>query len=140
MATNDLAGLLDEQIQLAHAMLATLEDEHQALRLGDTESLNAVGARKAELVVELEQLEQERELMLQVDGQPQDPATTQSWQNLLNLMAECRERNEHNGSLVRWRREHVAQALRVLRGEQLELYDASGLTGATAGSNPLGEA
>ena len=141
MAANPaLVGLLNEQLRVANAMLDALDAESEALRLGDMDSLNASGADKAQLVNELEKLEQERQLMIQVQGQSQDPAALDRWDNLLEVMAECQKRNDQNGSLVRWRREHVARALRVLRGEQLELYDASGLTGAAAGSSPLGEA
>ncbi len=136
----ELAGLLDEQLKVARTMLAALDAEHEALRLGNTDFLNAAGAEKAQLVTELEQLEQERQLMVQVTGQPSSSEARKSWSDLLGLMAECQKRNEQNGSLVRWRREHVARALRVLRGEQLELYDASGVTGVAAESNSLGEA
>ncbi len=136
-----LNQVVDEQIRVAEAVVAILEVENQALRAGDISSLNEAGAEKADLVVTMEQLEQERELIIQTDSPVRDSEHQRRWDQLLQLMTECRDRNERNGELVRSRKEHVARALKVLHGETLELYDASGLAaGSTSSTNELGKA
>jgi len=139
-ATEALNQVVDEQIRVAEAVLEILELENQALQAGNIDSLNIAGEKKAGLVITMEQLEQERELIVQ-SGDPVEPGHRQRWDQLLSLMAECKTRNERNGELVRSRREHVARALKVLHGESLELYDASGLAaGNSSALNDLGEA
>ena len=122
--TNQMNAVVAEQIRCAEAMLAALDRENQALLDGNTDGLNLVGAEKIQLMESLESLERERRLMAQV---PAVGAGQPHWQRLLELMEECRRRNERNGALVNLRREQVDQALKVLRGAELELYDASGL-------------
>ena len=140
-ATEALNQVVDEQIRVAEAVLAILELENQALQAGNIDSLNAAGEKKAGLVITMEQLEQERELIVQSADTAVETGHRQRWDHLLGLMAECKHRNERNGELVRSRREHVARALKVLHGEALELYDSSGLTAGSAGAlNDLGEA
>jgi len=135
-----LNQVVDEQIRVAEAVLAILEVENQALRAGDILSLNSAGAEKAELVITMEQLEQERELIVQTDSPIRDAEQRKRWDRLLELMTDCKDRNERNGELVRSRKEHVVRALKVLHGETLELYDASGLAASNGSVNELGKA
>ena len=121
---SQIDAVVQEQIRCAEAMLAALDRENQALLEGNTDGLNVVGAEKVKLMESLETLERERRLMAQV---PNSDTAQPHWQRLLELMEECRRRNERNGALVNLRREQVDQALKVLRGAELELYDASGL-------------
>ena len=134
-ATTQMDAVLAEQIRCAEAMLAALDRENQALLEGNTDGLNLVGAEKVQLMESLETLERERRLMAQI---PADSGGYQSeqphWKRLLELMEECRKRNERNGALVNLRREQVDQALKVLRGTELTLYDASGLRARSAAS------
>jgi flagella synthesis protein FlgN len=126
--TAQINAVVTEQIRCAEAMLAALETENQALLDGNTDGLNQVGAEKVRLMESLESLERERRLMAQLpEGAHGDQSEQVHWKRLLELMEECRRRNERNGVLVNLRREQVDQALRVLRGTELELYDASGL-------------
>lgn len=140
-ATEALNQVVDEQIRVAEAVLEILELENQALQAGNIDSLNIAGEKKAGLVITMEQLEQERELIVQNGDTAAVVGHSQRWDHLLKLMAECKDRNERNGELVRSRRQHVARALKVLHGEALELYDASGLAaGSGSALNDLGEA
>lgn len=127
--TTPMVTLLQEQIRCAEAMLEALDRENQALLEGNTDGLNLVGTEKVELIESLESLERERRLMAQVPDaeDPLNGAEQTHWRRLLEVMNECRKRNERNGALVNLRREQVDQALRILRGTELELYDASGL-------------
>jgi flagellar biosynthesis/type III secretory pathway chaperone len=125
-------------------MLSALEKENRALADGNPEALKAAGGDKARLVESLESLENERRSLVQaleIELLPgSDSSTDARWQQLLALIEECQRRNQRNGALVKARREQVIQALRILRGTQLELYDATGLTPGAAAVRPLGSA
>lgn len=139
--TEALNQVVDEQIRVARAVLAILELENEALQAGNIDSLSTAGEKKAELVITMEQLEQERELIVQTSDTAVDSRHRQRWDQLLALMEECKDRNEDNGELVRSRRQHVARTLKILNGEALELYNAGGLTAGSAGVlNDLGKA
>ena len=134
-ASTQIDALVNEQIRCAEAMLAALDQENQALLEGNTDGLNQVGAEKVRLMESLESLERERRLMAQLpESADREELEQIHWKRLLELMEECRKRNERNGVLVNLRREQVDQALRILRGTELALYDASGLrsSGTTA--------
>jgi flagella synthesis protein FlgN len=144
-----LIAVLHEQIRCAEAMLRTLGRENQALVDGNAEELNAAGAEKARLVETLESLEGERRGLTQVItagllGDTPTRANAQTvpeWQRLLDLIAECKQRNEHNGALVKARSEQVRVALRALRGgTEPDFYGRSGRTAAPTDARPLGTA
>jgi flagellar biosynthesis/type III secretory pathway chaperone len=137
-----LLAVLEEQIKCAEAMLGALDDESRALTAGDPEGLNAASAGKARLVEQLESLEEERRglteaLRLELSG---PDAVGTKWKELLGLIERCKRQNLTNGSLVQARREQVSMALRLLRGTDLELYDASGMERASRNAQRLGSA
>lgn len=141
---DSLVSVLDEQILAAEAMLGTLDMESQALLNSNPEALNTAGADKARLVETLEGLEQERRqlesfLHITLPAAEDDDANVR-WKRLLKLIEECRQRNQRNGALVKARREQVLSALKILRGTDLELYNASGLKPGSSGVRPLGSA
>jgi len=147
-ASSSLIAVLKEQIACAEAMLATLGRENQALVAGDAELLNAAGAEKARLVDSLESLEQERKSLSDAIGagfaSSRDAETTESsspaWLTLLELIAQCKTQNQHNGALVKARSEQVRIALQALRGTEPTFYDPSGLKPSTRSARPLGTA
>lgn len=134
-----LEGVLDEQIRCAEAMLATLARENRALMAGDAQALNAAGADKARLVDALESLERERLALAGLQTESGGGAAGK-WQTLLDKIEACRERNLSNGGLAQARREQVLAALRLLRGAELELYDAAGSRPAAGRARALGSA
>jgi flagella synthesis protein FlgN len=140
-----LIAVLKEQIGCAEAMLETLGRENEALLKGDTEQLNAAGAAKAALVEMLEALERQRRSLTEavaagVAGVQADRAANPEWRRLLDLIGECRQRNERNGALVKARSEQVRTALRALRGSEPDLYGRSGLAPASGDARSLGTA
>lgn len=137
-----LVAVLGEQIRCTQAMLAALGREGDALADGDPERLNAAGAEKAQLVETLEALESERRGLVAALGQHaagRDGAEPQ-WQSLLMLIAECKERNQRNGALLKARTDQVRTALKILRGSDPEFYAASGLTPSPRSARSLGSA
>jgi flagellar biosynthesis/type III secretory pathway chaperone len=139
-----LIDVLDEQIRQAQAMLSTLDLERDALRSGDAAGLNEAGAGKAKLVETLETLEQERRQLsaaLQIElSSVDDQDAAFKWRELLELISECRRRNQQNGSLVKARREQVVNVLKALQGTELELYGARGLEHMAHGARQFGSA
>jgi len=139
-----LIDVLDEQIREAEAMLQALALENQALLDNDTDRLNLAGADKARRVESLENLEQERRDLtaaLQIELSSVDATDAGiKWRELLNLIDECRQRNQRNGSLVRARREQVLGTLKALRGTETEIYDARGLERPARSARRLGSA
>jgi len=141
---SSLVDVLDEQIRTAQAMLGTLDNESRALIDSNSEALNSAGADKARLVEALELLEQERRglaatLRIELSANEGDEASMR-WRELLGLIEKCRERNQRNGAMVSARREQVLEALKLLRGSELELYNSNGLKPASGSLRPLGSA
>jgi flagellar biosynthesis/type III secretory pathway chaperone len=141
-----LIAVLQEQILCAEAMLETLGRENAALTTGDAEGLNTAGADKARLVEALDALERQRRSL--ADAVTAGVATAAAggatqpteWRRLLDLITECKQKNERNGALVKARSEQVRIALRTLRGTEPDLYGRSGLAPATADPRSLGTA
>jgi flagella synthesis protein FlgN len=147
--STSLVAILNEQISCAQEMLTTLGRENQALVDGDADLLNAAGADKARLVETLDSLEHERRALSDAigltfasasDKSADEASRPEQWRALLDLIAECKQRNQHNGALVKARSEQVRIALRALRGTEAALYDLSGLEHATHSARPLGTA
>jgi flagella synthesis protein FlgN len=143
-----LVAILNEQISCAEAMLTTLARENEALVAGDADLLNSAGAEKARLVEALDSLEHERRALSDAIGATlagggegsEDRGRPAEWRALLDLIAECKQKNDRNGALVKARSEQVRIALRALRGTEAALYDPSGLEHATRSARPLGTA
>lgn len=129
-----------EQVGSAESMLEILDQEYQALLEGDTESLNKASAEKARVIEDLETLERARQ-DLAVPGQSsRTDASDPSWSKVLELIGQCRERNQRNGALAKARREQVLLALNTLRGSDGSVYDESGAVARGVGVRALGEA
>jgi flagellar biosynthesis/type III secretory pathway chaperone len=133
-----LIDVLGEQIRHAEAMLDALAREHGALAAGDTDALGAASSAKAEIVETLERLEVERRELAAVVGDEARAAA--EWQRLRTLVAECKQRNDKNGALLKARADNVRVALKALRGDEPELYGRSGRAPAPNGARPLGTA
>lgn len=139
-----LTDVLTEQIDCAQAMLAALGRESDALADGEPERLNSAGAEKARLVETLERLEAERRSLVDAIGAEVGRAARVTaepqWQSLLELVAECKARNERNGALLEARAHHVRAALELLRAAEPGVYAASGRTPTSRSARSLGSA
>jgi flagellar biosynthesis/type III secretory pathway chaperone len=134
--SRDVGVILVEQIRCADAMRAALTREHAALVGGSPEELEAASAAKAQLVEALETLEtRRRELTSSADSQG-DP----KWQQLRDVIAECKEQNLRNGALLKARATNVRVALNALRGSGPDLYSPRGQAPARSDARPLGTA
>ena len=136
MDSQRLNAVLDEQIRCAEAMLETLARENQALADGDHEELGSATDTKARLVEALERLEAERRELT-----PQSNLSGNAeWQRLRELVTECKQRNQRNGTLLKARAETVRIALKTLRGSEPDLYSPTGRAPSRADARKLGTA
>ena len=143
-----LSHVLNEQIRCAEAMLEVLARENQALVDGDAERLGETAGDKAKLVESLERLESERRTLTSAIGaaaadvaqEGRAAASSAAWQTLLELVATCKNRNEHNGALLKARSDHVRATLTVLRGTEPECYASSGKRAGGRSLRSLGSA
>ncbi|NNC63619.1 MAG: flagellar protein FlgN [Gammaproteobacteria bacterium] len=136
----DLQRVIREQVGSAESMIEILDQEYQALLDGDTESLNKVSAEKARVIEDLETLERARQDLAETGQSDRTNASSSNWSEVLDLIKQCRERNQRNGALANARREQVLLALNVLRGSDDGVYDESGAVARQIGARALGEA
>ena len=100
--------VLDDQIRAAEAMLGTLDSENKALLDNDVDALNLAETDKTRLLQTLESLERERrQIADRLQTSPDDEIGGSRWKQLLELMQECRQRNQSNGALVKVRRDQL---------------------------------
>lgn len=136
--SHELITVLGEQIRCAEAMLDALARESQALAASQPEDLSTATADKTKLVETLEGLEARRAKLSAAVGEEARAAA--EWQRLHKLIAECKERNDKNGALLKARADNVRVVLKTLRGEEPEFYGRKGLTPSRADARPLGKA
>jgi flagella synthesis protein FlgN len=136
MESDLLQTVLGEQVRCAEAMLETLTRESQALADGDHDGLALATDAKTKLVDALEKLESKRSTL----SQEHDAANATEWQRLRELIAQCKERNQRNGTLLKARAENVRIALKTLRGSEPGLYSATGRTPSHTDARTLGTA
>ena len=133
--------VLEDQIRTAEAMLGTLDSENRALLDNDADALNSAATNKTRLLQTLESLERERRQIADMTQiSPEGEATSDRWQHLLELMQECRKRNQSNGALVKVRRDQLMQVMKIVSGPQVELYDAKGAGPNRGSQHRLGRA
>lgn len=133
--------VLDDQIRIAEAMLGTLDSENKALLDNDVDALSLAGSDKARLLQTLEGLERDRrEIAARLRLSPEGGPGGSRWQHLLELMQECRQRNQSNGALVKVRRDQLLQVMKIVSSHQVELYDAKGAGPGLTAIHPLGRA
>ncbi len=134
--------LLDDQIRTAEAMLGTLASENKALLDNDIDALNSAGTDKTRLLQTLESLENERRQIAdrRLHLSAEAGQGSSRWRHLLELMQECRERNQNNGALVKVRRDQLLKVMKIVSGPEVELYDASGAGPNRGATHQLGRA
>ncbi|MDH4022606.1 MAG: flagellar protein FlgN [Gammaproteobacteria bacterium] len=109
-------SLLTEELSALRAVLATLETERAALEERAPDALIAASNAKAEAVARAARLEQERRDSLAASPGTQPATVNRLLNDLKKLAAECRQRNEVNGQMIRGQRRRVEGSLNVLRG------------------------
>lgn len=145
-----LADSLARESDLVREFIASLKEEQEALKRGQTDPLASITLRKTELVEALNSAEGEREAFLQRAGHagdrdgmlawlarnPADRAAADGWARLMELVSEAKRLNNLNGRLIAMRLQATNQALDVLthQPQRPALYGRDGLTTPKTGS------
>jgi len=150
-----LESVLTREVQCSERLLECLEAERSALTKRDMDGLETSINNKIQYAQSLEQLEREREslvselgfasdadgLRLCFNSLPQADNLKRLWQQLIANIEACRSSNLTNGGILESGRQHVEQALSILRGQSgsPSLYDTRGSHAANLGQRELGK-
>jgi flagellar biosynthesis/type III secretory pathway chaperone len=151
-----LETVLILEVECTCRLLKCLETERSALTERDTSALALSTEEKLGHTQKLEALEEERERLLAEMGFSGDPADVSTyfeklpgkthrlctlWQQILTNIEACRTSNLMNGRILDVSRQHVEQALCLLRGEagSPSLYDTKGGTAPHVSQRELGK-
>lgn len=136
-----LAAVVEDIRRAAEELARVLETEREALSSADATALDRIGAHKQRLMQQLEQYDAERVQLSQALPAAAAALATR-WQDVLQTLANCRQLNQRNGTLVAQRLEQVRRALAVLTGQpgDAELYGPSGELRVRVRSQQLAQA
>lgn len=151
-----LESVLTEEIRCTEGLLSCLGKERQALTARDIDALQHTTSEKHALAKKLEQLEVQRQTLITQLGfgddlesmqhclrnQPQSATLIELWEKVLSNIDLCQADNLTNGGILESGRQHVEQALCILRGQpgNPTTYDPAGNnTAADLGQRDLGK-
>lgn len=145
-----LADLLTRELELVRAFIASLTQEQEALKRGETDAVAAIALKKNQLIEQLNAVEKDRNIFLQQTGYPGDPngmkswlaangndrTAAEGWAKLMDLAAQARRINDLNGRLIAMRLQAANQALGILteQSQRSSLYGRDGFTTPRTGS------
>lgn len=132
------AAVLGEMQQTVDRLAQVLEAERIALDARDSEALDRAGTHKQALMLQLEQLDAERQQL--ASGQPAVAAAAATgWSRIVQRLQYCHLLNQRNGSVVSQRLSQTRRALAVLTGHagENELYGRCGELRASLRSQVL---
>lgn len=150
-----LQAILNGELQCTEQLLACLDVERNALAGRDTEILERTTAEKLQLSRQLEELDRQRAGVVNAMGfgndtealhacfnsLPQASVFNRLWRQILANLETCRTGNLTNGGILEASRQHVEQALGILRGQTAApaLYSQAGDTSTDFGRRDLGK-
>ena len=142
--------------ECSQRLLDVLQEEDLALRSAEADDIDRITAAKQALILEMESHQRAQDSFLATQNLPPGPQSLErylktlpdhaperaAWADLQALVSQCRIRNEINGSMLALSRNHVRQALDLLKGspETGTLYDRNGEALPAAGTKPLAKA
>lgn len=137
-----LEQILHAGVHCATGLKEILKEERNALETQNTDALNNSGKNKHVFLTKLEDLEVERRKICIAGGfEPDAPGMEQLvktcdsdspllgyWTDFVDLARECSDLNIANGAIINLRRQQIAGALSVVRGENHdnETYSRNG--------------
>lgn len=150
-----LETTLTQEVECSRQLLECLEAERTALIERDLDTLEATTQKKLDCSQQLEQLETRRGALLESLGYDNTSESLQQcfrtlpcaerlsalWQQIMDNIATCRATNLSNGSILESGRQHVEQALCILRGQTgaPSVYAQDGEARASLGQRELGK-
>ncbi len=150
-----LETTLTQEVECTRQLLDCLESERAALVERDLDALEVTTRRKFDCSQQLEQLETRRGTLIESMGFENTPDNLQRcfktlpcadrllqlWGQVLENIQSCQTSNLTNGSILESGRQHVEQALCVLRGQTgaPAVYAQDGEARANLGQRELGK-
>lgn len=150
-----LETILRQEVECSQNLVQCLEAERNALTHRDHDSLENTTKDKTRLTGILEDLETQREQAIAKLGYsadakglrqyfstlPEHSELPALWSTLLTNISACRDGNLANGGILEAGRQHVEQALSILRGQSgtPSIYSSEGNTSANLGQRELGK-
>ncbi|MFW5450219.1 MAG: flagella synthesis protein FlgN [Methylophagaceae bacterium] len=132
-----IQSVLQAEQHTVSQLLEILTTERDSLVSSDAETMAVMNANKQPLLVQLEQLNRQREAILQAEGfssgkdgikafiANQTKKDQRQLTDLLNQLREaafaCRDNNQVNGGIVNVNRQYLHRAMSVLRGRDLNI-------------------
>ncbi len=155
MTQPGLSELFESALRETAVLLATLQEEFEALAKPDAAAIEEVVARKRALVATLDDKSKRHTAALQAAGyvdsmanMPEwlshndntpDRRLPRLWQDFTAMLHNCQKQNQINGRVIDANRRRTRDALCILRGVEPEpvLYDPHGSTPAAVTSHPI---
>ncbi len=132
-----LKPILAAELDASKALHTLLMQERTALIEADLDNINQTIAKKQTLIMQLEQLNRQREAMLQAAGFPKDKdgldayienQATDEREDLKQMVTAvreaahaCRDYNQINGGIVNVNRQYLQKAISILRGRDMNV-------------------
>lgn len=150
-----IAQQITSDINACQALLQLMDAERDALQERDVERLGAVIEEKVQYLSHLEQSAIKRSQWAsraqtadadsgwhQLLHDLKEPELNQQWEQLKELMIECRRENETNGKILARNQNTVGRLLNIMRGQTdaPSLYSAKGSKTGGSSSHLFGEA
>ncbi|ABD81478.1 flagella synthesis protein FlgN [Saccharophagus degradans] len=150
-----IQGQIVADIKACESLLTLFESEREALKIRDSDALEAILQNKNACIQILENSAKQRAIWSQQAAQndPENGWDTlieslshtqvkEQWGTLKELFKRCKEENEINGRLVARNQQVFGRLIEILRGQTNapNLYNAKGSASSNAGSNRFGEA
>lgn len=148
-----LAVLIGEERSGLQSFIALLQQEEALLIAGKIDTLTTLAEEKTALYRTLQRLSDDRTVMFSRAGARVSnenirlalgnlPDALASWDEVITLATEARERNRVNGQLIRERLQNNQQALSTLlaAAEHPQIYGQDGQSRPTGGGRHLGSA
>lgn len=153
---SNIQSLLEEDVKACNALLQLLEQERSALKERNHEQLEAIIHTKAHHLQHLENSakirsewahlyqssEQNPEEKWRSIMDEQAPTTVKLWQELKQLLQQCRQENEVNGKILSRNQKTFSRLMSILRGQtgSTSLYTNKGGKNAHIPGQRIGEA
>ncbi|BEU02794.1 hypothetical protein OAG1_15940 [Agarivorans sp. OAG1] len=118
-----IAPLLNTQEQQLTLLLSLLEQEKIALEQDDTIALYAVAEQKEQALALIASADEEIAASPNIEQLNSDPQFVQQVDTIKGLLAQCQERNQLNGEIIKASNEKVKQLSAVI--DQLQNQNAS---------------
>lgn len=151
-----LESILEQQAHCSTELLQCLEAERTALTGRNSDALEQISRDKSRHTQTLEELETRRKQLVSgldcdtdaggmkrcVEKFGDGSRIASLWDRVMHNIRECRDNNIANGAVLEIGRQHVEQALSILRGNMAAgpaVYDAQGEAASTLGQRELGK-